>query len=91
MKKRHLLIAACFFLTAIYQPCILPVQAGEEISTYEAYAVQEGYRDYAGRSDSADLYIIQKSDRIKQLRKPSVAVALGGGGARALVNVGILK
>ncbi|MCK4261294.1 MAG: patatin-like phospholipase family protein [Halanaerobiales bacterium] len=38
-----------------------------------------------------DRYYVENDERFKQIEQPSVAVALGGGGARALVNVGVLK
>lgn len=41
--------------------------------------------------ESGDTYLIEESARIQTLPRPSVALALGGGGARALVNVGVLK
>ncbi len=36
-------------------------------------------------------YLIEDNRRFSELKKPVVAIALGGGGARALVNIGVLK
>ena len=40
---------------------------------------------------SGELIFIQNAPHLENRQKPLLAVALGGGGARALVNVGILK
>ena len=97
------MIAAIIFFAAISQLSTLQVQAGNEPSIYKVYASQESISvtdaegNYHCESKNADLYYIQKSPWVddwlsqKHLNRPTVAVALGGGGARALVNVGILK
>ena len=41
--------------------------------------------------ETGEIFFIQDSPQVEKAEKPNVAVALGGGGARALVNVGILK
>jgi NTE family protein len=69
------------FLVFLLQPMLLQVHASENNSTYDVIESKE----------TNEIFYIQKSDRFKCIKKPSVAVALGGGGARALVNVGILK
>lgn len=38
-----------------------------------------------------EVYYIEKSPLFEKIEKPCVAIALGGGGARALVNIGVLK
>ena len=68
-------------LLFIIQPMTLQAYASENNSTYDVIESKE----------TNEIFYIQKSDRFKSIKKPSVAVALGGGGARALVNVGILK
>ncbi|NLW55742.1 MAG: hypothetical protein GX050_03830 [Firmicutes bacterium] len=40
---------------------------------------------------TGELFFVQNAPHFNNKQKPTVAVALGGGGARALVNVGILK
>lgn len=40
---------------------------------------------------SEQAYIVEKSSLFDDLPQPTVGLALGGGGARALVNVGVLK
>ena len=42
-------------------------------------------------AESVDCYIIEENSKFQNLPHPAVAVALGGGGARALVNIGVLK
>lgn len=38
-----------------------------------------------------ETYLIEDQQRFLQLKKPKVALALGGGGARAFVNIGVIK
>ncbi len=40
---------------------------------------------------TSSYYFIESSQRFNDFSHPTVAIALGGGGARALVNVGVLK
>ncbi|MGM0436675.1 MAG: patatin-like phospholipase family protein [Bacillota bacterium] len=40
--------------------------------------------------DIENTYIIEKSDNFSFEKKPTIALALGGGGARALVNIGVI-
>lgn len=63
-------------------------------SSGAVYANAEGLnRPYrvVVEEETGELFFIQNSSSTENLQKPKVAVALGGGGARALVNVGILK
>lgn len=41
--------------------------------------------------ETGEIFFVQNAPPREKTQKPMVAVALGGGGARALVNVGILK
>lgn len=82
MYRRKPLPSTVFFLAVLcFSPLILVVQAGENSGAYEIFT------DAA----TGEVYYIQDSGRFKKTEGPVVAVALGGGGARALVNVGILK
>ncbi|MGM0500928.1 MAG: patatin-like phospholipase family protein [Bacillota bacterium] len=36
-------------------------------------------------------YLVESNTRFKNLKTPTVALALGGGGARAFVNIGVIK
>lgn len=78
-NNKHLMIL--LFILIILQPIMLKVQAGDNYCSYDICEAKE----------TNEIFYIQKSDLLKNLPKPAVAVALGGGGARALVNVGILK
>ena len=42
-------------------------------------------------ADTNETYLIEESERFKGLKKPVIAVAFGGGGARGFVNIGVLK
>lgn len=55
-----------------------------EASTEPIYKVHFDPDDY-------DTFYIEESKLMEEVEKPMVAVALGGGGARALVNIGVLK
>ncbi|MFW6288105.1 MAG: patatin-like phospholipase family protein [bacterium] len=41
--------------------------------------------------DTPDSYIIEKSGLFQDIGEHSIGLALGGGGARAYVNIGVLK
>ncbi len=41
--------------------------------------------------NSEDVYFVEDLERFREIEHPTVAVALGGGGARALVNIGVLQ
>lgn len=43
------------------------------------------------RTFDGETYLVEPNQRLLDLPHPSVAVAIGGGGARALVNIGVLK
>lgn len=58
-----------------------PVYAGDGETFYQVFTEEQ----------TGEVFFIQNSNRDEIKEKPVVAVALGGGGARALVNVGILK
>ncbi|MGM0369831.1 MAG: patatin-like phospholipase family protein [Bacillota bacterium] len=38
-----------------------------------------------------ETYLVEENNRFTNLDKPTVAIALGGGGARAFVNIGVIK
>ncbi|GAB6100543.1 hypothetical protein JCM16358_24220 [Halanaerocella petrolearia] len=38
-----------------------------------------------------EVYLVEDQAHFKKLKNPTIALALGGGGARALVNVGVIK
>ncbi len=42
-------------------------------------------------SETGDIYFSEDLSRFDNLNNPSIALVLGGGGARALVNIGIIK
>jgi len=42
-------------------------------------------------TETGDKYLVEDMQRFSSLQKPVVALALGGGGARAMVNIGVLK
>jgi NTE family protein len=77
-KYRSLLLAVCL---ALFATC--PVFAAEIDRTVQVIQVEE----------AGDTYWVEMTPGFTRLREREsvVAVALGGGGARALVNVGVLK
>lgn len=80
-RRKPLLSTAIFLVILFFSPFIFEVQAGENGGAYEILT----------DATTGEVYYIQSSERFKKTEGPVVAVALGGGGARALVNVGILK
>lgn len=80
-KQKSSSIIAITILMLFISSLLLQVQARDDNGAYEVYTAQE----------NGAVYYIQRSEGFKAAEGPVVAVALGGGGARALVNVGILK
>ena len=80
-QRLFLLTAVVVIFFGLWQPSIILAGNKEPYSTYQIVAEEE----------TGELFYLQDSERFQNTQKPMVAVALGGGGARALVNVGILK
>lgn len=47
--------------------------------------------DFFAKKIDDETYLIENADRFINLEQPRVALALGGGGARAFVNIGVIK
>ena len=60
------------------------------LAPVRAEVITRSYRIFE-EEETGEIFFIQNSPHVEKAEKPRVAVALGGGGARALVNVGILK
>ncbi len=81
IKKQLLLVVIVINLLFIIQSMMFQAIAGDNNWAYDIIESKE----------TNEFFYIQKSNRFVNINKQVVAVALGGGGARALVNVGILK
>ena len=60
------------------------------LAPVRAEVITRSYRIFE-EEETGEIFFIQNSPHVEKAEKPRVAVALGGGEARALVNVGILK
>ena len=81
-SRKPLLISVIVILCLLLGPSsVVPASAEGIIRPYRIVEEEE----------TGEIIFVQNSPQIGKVQKPKVAVALGGGGARALVNVGILK
>ncbi|MBM7555423.1 patatin-like phospholipase family protein [Halanaerobacter jeridensis] len=48
-------------------------------------------KNFFAKEIDDETYLIENPQRFLQLKQPRVALALGGGGARAFVNIGVIK
>lgn len=74
----------CFLYVIIILFLITSQLLATEASTGSVFKIHFDPDDY-------DTFFIEESKLLEEVEKPMVAVALGGGGARALVNIGVLK
>ena len=68
-------ISICILVVVLF--CSFPVFAENNYTDTVVYEVE-------------NTYIIEKSDKFPVNENPTIALALGGGGARALVNIGVI-
>lgn len=80
--RKPLLLSVIVTLCLLLWPSSIALANAEEIN--RSYRVVE-------EEETGEIFFVQDSPQIDKVQKQKVAVALGGGGARALVNVGILK
>ena len=62
------------------------------LSAFNIYAANNNPQiKYKKVKAGQDTYVIEKNPRFNNLKHPRVAIVLGGGGARGLVHIGVLK